>query len=302
MTCTYEVSSEETGMRIDKLLKIQLANYSRQQIQQWLKDGLVLVHEQPVKANYKCREADVITWTIPEEKSLVLEAEDIPLDIIHEDDFLLVLHKPKGMLVHPTNIVQSGTLVNALLHHGCPLSSLNGEDRPGIVHRLDQDTSGLLVVAKDDQTHAALKEQFQDQKVTRVYEAITEGVLPHVQGTIQAPIGRNPKQRQQMAVTDHGKPAETQFHVLQHYPAHTHVSCKLITGRTHQIRVHMQYLGHPIVGDPVYGRRKSIYQDGQALFARQLGFLHPENGEEMMFTIDRPAYFQEILEKLQTSS
>lgn len=302
MTCTYEVGVEEVGTRIDKLLTTQQADYSRQQIQQWMKDGLVLVNGKPIKANYKCQQTDVITWTIPEVKELILQAEDIPLEIIYEDDFLLVVHKPKGMLVHPTHSVQSGTLVNALLHHCSSLSVLNGKDRPGIVHRLDQETGGLLVVAKDDKTHEALKYQFQEQTVTRIYEAITEGVLPHEKGTIQAPVGRNPKNRLQMAVTDNGKYAETNFQVLQHYPDHTHVRCRLITGRTHQIRVHLKYLGHPIVGDAVYGRRKSIYQSGQALFAKQLGFLHPDNGEEMMFTIDPPDYFQEVLQKLQTSS
>src|SRR5699024_9827592 len=215
------------------------------------------------------------------------------------DDYLLVANKPKGMLVHPTHQVKTSTLVNALKYHCDTLSDISGEDRPGIVHRLDQETSGLLVVAKDNQTHEALKVQFQEQTVLRVYEAVTYGVIQHHQGIIQAPIGRNPKNRLQMAVVTGGKESETHFRVLQRFQQYTHVECELKTGRTHQIRVHLKYMDHPVVGDELYTRKKTGLVKGQALFAKKLGFVHPYTKEHMQFEIEQPAYFKHLLEKLQ---
>lgn len=302
MTMTYEVTSEETGSRLDKLLKQLEQDHSRQSIQKWIKEEYVYVNGKTVKPNYICQSEDILSWSIPVEKEQSVDAENIPLDIKYEDDYLLVINKPKGMLVHPTYHVKTQTLVNALKHHCDTLSDVSGEERPGIVHRLDQHTSGLLVVAKDNETHEALKHQFKEKTVTRIYEAITYGVLHHHQGVIQAPIGRNPKNRLQMTVITGGKEAETQFRVLERFQQYTHVECELKTGRTHQIRVHLKYIDHPVVGDELYTRKKSSLVKGQALFAKRLGFIHPHTNEAVQFDIEQPNYFKHLLEKLVLSN
>lgn len=299
---TYVVTEEDVDVRLDKLLTKLNENYSRQQIQTWIKEQLVTVNDEQYKANYKCKLGDRIQWEIPEEEEIEIKPESIPLDILYEDDYLIVINKAKGMLVHPTQTETSGTLVNALMYHCKQLSNLNGDERPGIVHRLDKDTSGLLVAAKDNVTHEQLKVQFQEQTVERIYEAIVFGVISHSSGIIKAPIGRNPKNRLQMAVVSDGKYAETHFRVIERFKEHTHVQCELKTGRTHQIRVHLKYMNHPIVGDELYVRKKSTLIQGQALFAKLLSFHHPHTNERMTFTIDRPKDFEKLLHFLRNSS
>jgi len=297
------VKEEHVGTRLDKLLTDLNEDYSRQQIQTWIKKNDVTVNGEYVKANYKCKLNDEIEWEIPSEneQTFVIHPELIPLDILYEDDYLLVLNKPKGMLVHPTQAVQSNTLVNGLKNYTGQLSNSSGDHRPGIVHRLDKDTSGLLVVAKDNHTHDQLQVQFQAQTVTRIYEAIVEGVVLHQSGIIQAPIGRNPKNRLQMAVVTEGKDAETHFQVLKRFSNHTHIACTLKTGRTHQIRVHLKYMKHPIVGDEVYGKI-SDYIQGQALHAKQLSFVHPQLKQKMTFTAEPPEEFEKLLQLFQSKS
>lgn len=298
---TYIVTEEDVGVRLDKLLSNVNENYSRQQIQSWIKEKLVTVNGTVQKANYKCKLSEEIIWEVPEEKSISIEPEPISLDILYEDEYLLVINKPKGMLVHPTQATHENTLVNALIYHCKTLSNVSGDDRPGIVHRLDKDTSGLLVVAKDNDTHEHLKQQFQTQTVTRIYEAIVFGVMSHNSGIIKAPIGRNPKNRLQMAVVPNGKEAETHFRVIERFSQHTYVECSLKTGRTHQIRVHLKYVNHPIVGDELYVRKKSKLIQGQALFAKKLSFIHPHTEKEMTFTIEAPDDFENLLQRLRNS-
>ena len=298
MTLQHIVTNSESNMRIDKLLTKVNDNCSRSQVQTWINQELVSVNENTVKANYKCKQGDIIKWSIPEVKPLDVEAENIPLEIIYEDSDLLVVNKPKGMVVHPSAGHHKGTLVNALLYHCNDLSGINGVERPGIVHRIDKDTSGLLVVAKKDLAHRNLAEQLANKKVERKYEAIVHGVIEHEEGMIDAPIGRDPKDRQKMGVVESGKSAITHFGVLKRFPKYTHIECQLETGRTHQIRVHMTYINHPLVGDPKYGIRKTLNTNGQALHARSLGFLHPRTEEWMNFEVEPPVYFKELLTKL----
>lgn len=298
----YKITEEDEGVRLDKLLASVNESYSRHQVQTWIKNKDVTVNNQPQKANYRCKQNDLIEWHIQEVKQEKVEPEKIPLDILYEDDDLIVINKPKGMLVHPTQTVKSNTLVNALKFHTTHLSDLGGEERPGIVHRLDQDTSGALVIAKDNETHAHLKNQFKNKSVIRIYEAVVFGVMAHDKGVIKAPIGRNPKNRLEMAVVSGGKEAETHFRVIKRFQQYTHVQCELKTGRTHQIRVHMKYIQHPIVGDEVYCRKKSPLIKGQALFAKQLRFIHPKTNEWMTFTVEQPPQFKHLLEKLQNMS
>ena len=299
MTFTYVIPEEKTGTRLDKVLVEQNNTYSRQQIQRLIKKKHVTVNESFKKPNYLCRTGDVIQWNIPEEKPKEIEPEPIPLSILFEDEFLLVINKPKGMLVHPTPTVTSNTLVNGLKYHCKQLSNVSGEDRPGIVHRLDKDTSGVLVIAKDNHTHEHLKKQFKNQTVIRIYEAISFGVIDYSSGIIKAPIGRNPKNRLQMAVVPSGKEAETHFRVLHRFRQYTHVECELKTGRTHQIRVHLKYMNHPIVGDELYCRKKSTLMKGQALFAKQLQFIHPHSNQLLRFTVEQPEDFKNLLQKLE---
>ncbi len=252
------VNETYQNKRIDKVLTDLNKGASRSQIQSWIKDGYVLVNGEKVKSNYKCQLNDEIVWEEPEVQELEIEPENIPLDIHYEDEHLLVVNKAKGMVVHPSHGHRTGTLVHALLYHCQDLSGINGVYRPGIVHRIDKDTSGLLVVAKHDRAHEILSSQLQDKKVKRSYEAIVHGVIEHDKATIDAPIGRDPDDRQKMAVVESGKPAVTHFSVARRFENFSHVYCDLETGRTHQIRVHFQYIDHPLVGDPKYGRRKNV--------------------------------------------
>jgi len=294
-TYEYQVTEAEAGSRIDKLLASMDSEHSRSQIQSWITDGMVTVNNKKVKTNYKCESGDSIVWEIPEPEPLELEPENIPLSVIYEDSDLLVVNKPKGMVVHPSAGHHTHTLVHGLLYHCDDLSGINGVERPGIVHRIDKDTSGLLVVAKNDRTHEDLSKQLEEKKITRKYEAIVHGEIGHETGIIDAPIGRDPKDRQKMGITSSGKDAITNFTVITHFADYTHIECQLETGRTHQIRVHMQYIDHPIVGDPKYGPRKTIEMDGQALHARILGFTHPRTKEWLEFSIEPPASFQDTL-------
>lgn len=296
---SIKVEAEYNNVRIDKVLTELNEDTSRSQIQSWIKDGYVLVNGKQVKTNYKCQTNDVIEWSIPEIKPLEIEPENILLDIVYEDEHLLVVNKPKGMVVHPSPGHESGTLVHALLYHCDDLSGINGVERPGIVHRIDKDTSGLLVVAKNDKAHIGLSEQFANREVERKYVALVHGEIPHETGMIDAPIGRDPKNRQRMAVVDNGKPAITHFNVLERYPEYTYIECRLETGRTHQIRVHMRYIEFPLVGDPLYGPRKTMDLGGQALHAISIGFIHPITKEEMTFDSEIPAYFQDTLDLIE---
>lgn len=289
------VTDNEIATRLDKLLVSLNEGHARHQVQMWIKNGIVRVNEKRVKPNYKCRKNDRISWYIKEKKPLSIEPEPISLTILYEDESLLVINKPSGLLVHPTEAVQSGTLVNALKYYTNDLSTLSGIERPGIVHRLDQYTSGAMVVCKNDETHAHLKSQFKQRTVTRIYETIVYGVVSHEKGVIKAPIGRNPKNRLQMAVVDDGKEAETRFTVLGRSNEYTHVQCELITGRTHQIRIHMKYMNHPIVGDPIYSRKKTTDIQHQALFAKTLGFIHPETEQYVEFSVEQPQEFVNLL-------
>ncbi|WP_338064552.1 RluA family pseudouridine synthase [Vagococcus coleopterorum] len=288
---------EQTG-RIDKAIVEEFADFSRSQIQQWLKDGFVTVNGEVVKSNYKVKAGDEIEIIRQAPVELKIEAEDIPLEIVYEDDDVVVVNKPQGMVVHPSAGHASGTMVNALLFHIKNLSSINDVVRPGIVHRIDKDTSGLLMVAKNDEAHESLSKQLKDKTVVRRYVALVHGEIPHEKGTVDAPIGRSKINRQSQAVIEGGKPAVTHFKVLEKFEDFTLIECQLETGRTHQIRVHMQYIKYPIAGDPLYGPRKTLPGTGQYLHAKSLGFVHPKTGEELYFEADLPENFQEILKTL----
>ena len=295
-----QISEEQKGQRLDKILSLINEEWSRSQVQQWIKAGNVLVNGSASKANYKCQEGDSIEITIEEPEELDITPEDIPLDIYYEDADVIVVNKPKGMVVHPAPGHTSGTLVNALMYHCKDLSGINGVMRPGIVHRIDKDTSGLLMVAKNDMAHEKLVKQLQEKTVTRKYNALVHGVIPHDAGTIDAPIGRDKRDRQSMTVTDdNSRHAVTHFHVLERFRDFTFIECQLETGRTHQIRVHMKYIGYPLAGDPKYGPRKTVDLNGQALHAAVLGFVHPRTEEYLEFEAPLPAYFIEFLETLR---
>ena len=296
------VEAELAGERIDVLLARLLPDLTRSGAQKLLEDGRVTKDGQAVRKNYKTAPEDTFEVDLPPVQKIDLQPENIPLDVAYEDDDLIVVNKPKGLVVHPAPGHWSGTLVNALLYH-CrgSLSGINGELRPGIVHRIDKDTSGLLIAAKNDFSHQALAAQLQDHTLRRTYEAIACGNFRDDCGTIDAPIGRHPTDRKRMAVTDHNsRPAVTHYAVLARYPAYTHLQLQLETGRTHQIRVHLAYLGHPILGDAVYGHKKpELGQDTQCLHARALTFLHPRTGQEVTVRCDLPDYFEAVLQKLQ---
>lgn len=293
-----EVIVKEAGIRLDKAVA-DLTELSRQRANEAIKAGRILVNGKPVKAKYAVKAGDVITYELPQEEVLDYQAEDIPLEIIYQDDDLAVVNKPQGMVVHPSAGHSSGTLVNALMYHIKDLSSINGVVRPGIVHRIDKDTSGLLMIAKNDQAHQALAEELKAQKSLRQYVALVHGNLPRDRGVIEAPIGRSDKDRKKQAVTAKGKPALTRFQVLERFGDYTLVELQLETGRTHQIRVHMAYIGHPIAGDPTYGPRKTLAGNGQFLHARTLGLTHPRTGELMTFEAELPEVFQETVAKLR---
>ncbi|EMF0161036.1 RluA family pseudouridine synthase [Enterococcus hirae] len=290
----------ETG-RIDKVLTGLFNDYSRSQIQLWLKDGAVSVNGQVVKANYKVKKNDEIVIAVPEPETLSIEEEDIPLEIVYEDEAVAVVNKPQGMVVHPSAGHPNGTMVNALMYHVKDLSSINGVIRPGIVHRIDKDTSGLLMVAKNDLAHESLAKQLKDKTSLRKYVALVHGVIPHEKGTINAPIGRSKVNRKMQAVREDGKPAVTHFNVLERFNDFTLVELTLETGRTHQIRVHMKYIGYPLAGDPVYGPSKTLKGNGQFLHAKLLGFTHPITGQKMVFEAPLPTIFEKTLEKLRKS-
>ena len=296
-----KASKDLEGLRLDKALTILLEDVSRSKIQSHLENGHILVNQKQGKASYKLSEGDLITVEdFPNEVS-DLNPEDIPLDIVYEDDDLIVVNKPKGLVVHPGAGNEEHTLANALKFHSENLSSLNGEFRPGIVHRIDKDTAGLLIVAKNDSAHAFLSNQLVDHTLGRKYYALVLGIIPENEGKIIAPIGRDQKFRQKMAVDLlRGKDAETDFKVIERLKETTLVECSLKTGRTHQIRVHMAYINHPVIGDPVYGKgNRKLYDDGQLLFAHEIHFIHPKTKKEMTFSVDLPTYFKEILEKLR---
>ena len=293
------ILEEQKGDRIDKAVSMLDSEWSRTQVQQWIKEGHVLVNGTPVKSNYKCSINDKIEIFIPDPEVLDVLPEEMDLDIYYEDKDVLVVNKPRGMVVHPAPGHLTGTLVNGLMAHCKDLSGINGVLRPGIVHRIDKDTSGLLMVAKNDMAHESLVNQLVEKTVTRKYKAIVHGVIPHDFGTIDAPLGRDPKDRQSMTVVDDGKHAVTHFHVLERFNAFTLVECQLETGRTHQIRVHMKYIGYPLAGDPKYGPKKTLEIDGQALHAGVLGFTHPRSGEYLEFEAPLPEDFKQLLDQLR---
>ncbi|MEB9406058.1 RluA family pseudouridine synthase [Bacillus cereus] len=293
------VAAEQKNERIDKFVAGINNEWSRTQVQQWIKDDVVTVNGKAVKGNYKVKEEDEITVTIPEPEELDIQPEDLNLEIYYEDADVLVVNKPRGMVVHPAPGHTSGTLVNGLMHHCTDLSGINGVMRPGIVHRIDKDTSGLLMVAKNDMAHESLVNQLVAKTVTRRYKAIVHGVIPHDKGTIDAPIARDKKERQSMTVDENGKNAVTHFHVLERFKDFTLVECRLETGRTHQIRVHMKYIGYPLAGDPKYGPKKTLDMNGQALHAGILGFDHPRTGEYIQFEAPIPEVFEDVLNILR---
>lgn len=296
--------AEQTGLRLDVFLAGQMPDLTRSAIQKLLENGNVTKNGSPVKKNQKTTAGDVYEVQVPEVKPVDLQPEDIALDVAYEDDDIIIVNKPKDLVVHPAAGHWDGTLVNALMHHcGDSLSGINGELRPGIVHRIDKDTSGLILVAKNDFAHQKLAAQLADHTMHRTYECIVCGNIRQDEGTIDAPIGRHPQDRKKMAVTANGKTAVTHYTVLHRYANYTHVQCRLETGRTHQIRVHLSWQNHPILGDLVYGHKKpEMGQDTQCLHARQLTFIHPRTEQEMTVTCDLPDYFQQVLDKLKRMS
>lgn len=292
------IIKEETG-RIDKVLNDRLADFSRSQIQQWIKEQHVSIDGKIIKANYKVNEGDKILIEIPEPEELDLVPENLDLEIVYEDDDVVIVNKPQGMVVHPSAGHPNGTLVNGLLYQIRNLSTINDVVRPGIVHRIDKDTSGLLMVAKNDRAHEALAKQLKDKTSLRKYVALVHGEIPHEKGRIEAPIGRSKVNRKMQAVIEDGKPAVTHFEVLKRFDGFTLIELQLETGRTHQIRVHMQYIGYPVAGDPLYGPKKTLKGNGQFLHAKLLGFEHPTTGEMMVFEAPLPEIFKKTLKQLK---
>jgi len=297
----YIVTFKENGQRLDKAVAMLNSELSRSFITKLIDEGKITINSKVEKPSFKVKENDEIDIEeIVDVKSDIKE-EDIPLDVVYEDDDILVINKPQGMVVHPANGHYSGTLVNALMFMEDSLSSINGVIRPGIVHRIDKDTSGLLCVAKNDNAHHFLAEQLKDHTMAREYVALVRGIIKENSGTIEMPIGRDKKDRQKMAVVKEGKPAVTHFQVLERFRDHTLVKCQLVSGRTHQIRVHMSAIGHPVEGDPLYAGKNydKIYKNGQLLVAFKLKLIHPTTKKEMVFNIDLPDYFQKVLEDLR---
>lgn len=299
----WTAEAEQAGERVDKFVTdmIDEQSVSRTQVQEWIKAGAVLVDGKVAKANLKIVEGNHVVLQIPEPEEAAIVPENIPLEVIYEDSDLIVINKKRGMVVHPAPGHSSGTLVNALMYHCKDLSGINGMIRPGIVHRIDKDTTGLLMAAKNDLAHISLAEQLKEHSVTRKYIALVHGNLPHDQGTIDAPIGRDLNDRKLFTVTErNSRHAVTHFHVLERLGDYTLVELQLETGRTHQIRVHMKYIGHPLAGDPVYGRNKTVALKGQALHAARLGFTHPRSGERLEFELPLPADFEYVLTNLRS--
>ncbi|MCE4992857.1 RluA family pseudouridine synthase [Staphylococcus haemolyticus] len=299
-THEFKIENQElVGQRIDKLLPEFNNEWSRSQIQDLIKEDLVTVNEKVIKSNYKVKLNDLIIVTEKEVVEADIQPENLNLNIYYEDEDVAIVYKPKGMVVHPSPGHYSGTLVNGLMYQIKDLSGINGEIRPGIVHRIDKDTSGLLMVAKNDIAHRGLVEQLMDKSVKRKYTALVHGNIPHDYGTIDAPIGRNEKDRQSMDVVDNGKEAVTHFNVLEHFNDYTLIECQLETGRTHQIRVHMKYIGFPLVGDPKYGPWKTLDIGGQALHAGVIGFEHPVTHEYIERQAELPKEFETLLEDIR---
>ena len=299
---TFAAEKEDVGTRIDVFLAENMEDLSRSGVQKLIDEGMITLNGGKTKANYKLREKDVIDVTVPEVKEVEILPEDIPLDILYEDADVIVVNKPQGMVVHPAPGHTSGTLVNALMFHcGDDLSGINGEKRPGIVHRIDKDTSGVLMIAKNDMAHHSLAAQLAEHSITRKYNAVVYNGFNEDEGTIDKPIGRNPQDRKKMAVTEkHSRHAVTHYRVIERMEKLTLIEAQLDTGRTHQLRVHMTYIGHPLLGDPVDGPKKQpINLEGQALHARVLGFIHPRTGEYMEFEARLPPHFEALLERLR---
>ncbi|MBQ4577453.1 MAG: RluA family pseudouridine synthase [Clostridia bacterium] len=303
-TVFLTATPEDKGCRLDQFLADQLEELTRSAAQRLLEEGQVLLGDKPLKKNYKIVGGETFRVDLPDPEPIDAVPQNIPLDIAYEDDDLLVINKPKGMVVHPAPGNPDGTVVNAVLYHcGDSLSGIGGAFRPGIVHRIDKDTSGLLIIAKNDRAHLYLSEQLKDHTLARTYEAVVIGNLKEDRGTVDAPLGRSPKDRKKMAIIPDGRRAVTHYEVIARYPGYTHVRCKLETGRTHQIRVHMASLGHPIAGDEVYGPSKSkVDLGGQCLHARQLTFLHPADGKARLVESELPEYFRNFLDKLERMS
>ena len=301
MADTFNFVSTENGVRLDKLLCENLDSFTRSAVQRLIEDGNVTVNDVIVAKNYKCKAGDNVEIFVPDAKPLEATAQNIALDIVYEDNDLLVVNKPKGMVVHPANGNPDGTLVNALLYHcGESLSGINGVIRPGIVHRIDKDTSGLLIVAKSDKAHIGLAEQIKEHSFSRAYETVVYGNIKEDKFTVCQPIGRDSRDRKKMAVTPkNSKKAVTHFEVIKRYGEFTHLRCILETGRTHQIRVHCAYIGHPVAGDSVYGPKKVIERlHGQCLHAKHIGFVHPITNEYLEFESELPEYFISFLNYL----
>ncbi len=294
------IDENSKNMRLDLFLSHYIEGKSRSHIQGLIEESQVKINEIVKKSNYKLKIGDKVHITIPDPVGLDIEPEDIALDIVYEDKDVILVNKPQGMIVHPASGVYTGTLVNALLKHCKDLSGINGVTRPGIVHRIDKDTSGILIVAKNDISHNKLAEQFKNHSMTRAYIALVEGRVKNDEGTIDAPLGRHPIERVKIAIIKDGKRAVTHYRVLERFKNNTLVECELETGRTHQIRVHMAYVGHPLVGDPVYGHKKQRFNlNGQMLHAKKLGFIHPTMNKYMEFESNLPNYFEKVLNILR---
>lgn len=302
-TIFLTAGAEDRGRRLDQFLADGVEELTRSAAQRLAEEQRVLLDGRPMKKNYKITGGETLEVSLPDPEPIDAVPQDIPLDIVYEDGDVLVINKPKGMVVHPAPGNPDGTVVNAVLYHcGSSLSGIGGVFRPGIVHRIDKDTSGLLIVAKNDRAHLCLSAQLKDHTLARTYEAVVIGTLKEDRGTVDAPLDRSPKDRKKMAVVPGGRRAVTHYEVLARYPGYTHVRCRLETGRTHQIRVHMASLGHPIAGDTVYGPARQKYDlQGQCLHARELTFLHPADGRKMHLKCELPGYFTDFLNKLGRS-
>ena len=300
-TRTLQVNPEDTGTRLDAWLAGQLPDVTRSAAARLCEEGRVTAAGKPLAKNYRLGGGEAVSVTLPDPEPVDVAPQNIPLDVVYEDSDVIVVNKPKGLVVHPAPGHPDGTLVNALLHHcGDSLSGIGGEKRPGIVHRIDRDTSGLIIAAKNDAAHLALAAQLADHTLARTYECLSVGSFRQDSGTVDAPIGRSRSDRKKMAVVAGGRPAITHWEVLARYPGVTHLRCRLETGRTHQIRVHLAYIGHPILGDTVYGNRKPVPGlTGQCLHATGLRFLHPRTGRPVELTCPRPEEFERMLIKLQ---
>ena len=299
----FEITPEMEGERIDKCISNYVETLSRSYIQKIIKEGKAYINDAPVKSNYKVRVDDKVQFTIPDCEELDIPPQDIPLDIIYEDKDVLIVNKPKNMVVHPAPGHYEGTLVNAIMYH-ChnDLSGINGVLRPGIVHRIDKDTTGSLIICKNDEAHRKIAEQLKEHSITRKYRAIVYGRISNDEGVVDAPIGRHPTDRKKMAINErNGKPAITHYKVLERFEKYTYIECQLETGRTHQIRVHMTSIGHPLLGDEVYGSAKCPFKlEGQTLHAMTIGFIHPSTNQYVEYEAPLPEYFERLLQILRS--